>query len=85
MKKLMSLALVLTSTAALAGGTMGGTPIPSENDFARSWNGKAGTQVLNLGVRIHWFADACGTPNGVEFDKTKCPKKPVEQEAKTAK
>ncbi len=85
MKKLITLALILSSGAVMAGGTIGGTPTPTKNDFARSWNGKAGKQVMNLGVRIEWFADACGTPNGTEFDKTKCPKEPEKEQEKTKK
>ncbi|WP_217521890.1 hypothetical protein [Vibrio metschnikovii] len=85
MKNFTLLALILSSSAAMAGGTMGGNPTPTESDFARSWNGEAGKQVMNLGVRIEWFADACGTPNGVEFDKSKCPNQAVEEETETEK
>ncbi|QFT40025.1 MULTISPECIES: hypothetical protein [unclassified Vibrio] len=69
-----ALILCVVSFGSVAGGTYGGNIQPTAADYAQSWNGKAGKQVLNRGVRIEWFADACGTKDGHQFDASKCSK-----------
>lgn len=65
--------LLLASFGAFAaGGTYGGNVPLTVRDYKESWNGKAGKQVINKGVRVEWFADACGVKDGKQLDPAKC-------------
>ncbi|HCG7052753.1 TPA: hypothetical protein NJ298_004593 [Vibrio parahaemolyticus] len=69
---LLGLTCLFATTSSFAGGTFGGNPADISK-IEKSWNGKAGKQVYSQsGLRIEWYADACGTMNGKVMDAAKC-------------
>ncbi|ABZ75731.1 hypothetical protein Shal_1162 [Shewanella halifaxensis HAW-EB4] len=70
----MLIALTSGNLYARGGGQgFGGYNSISKAELEASWNGQAGPQHTAVrGVKVQWYADACGTANGHVTDAKEC-------------
>ncbi|ABV38205.1 hypothetical protein Ssed_3601 [Shewanella sediminis HAW-EB3] len=70
------IALTSTYVSARGGGQgFGGFNSITKAQLESSWNGRAGPQHTAVrGVRVQWYADACGVANGHAKDEKECVK-----------
>jgi len=68
------IALASTYVSARGGGQgFGGFNAITKAQLEATWNGQAGPQHTAVrGVRVQWYADACGVVNGHTKDAKEC-------------